>query len=294
MITYVPITTNDTSTAIWGTNSGSSITFSVSESSVETNNGSSGVKSTIISPRLYFSFVKSKMGKVEKEKYKKSAQKLQALIRQAKEINQVGMAEQLAKRLQIVVAEMEMAAYGIEKYVDYNDIIKFKDKVKDRTIDFVNLTNFPRTVPAKVRTKITKLQKAGIFDEFWILFNNPKREVAKTIKQEKDPILFGKLNGLSARYYYIDDWVDEYCDLTLDEFVNEMKKVDADYLPTQLPEIDEKFIKEVIDEVKTMASSSRMMLPEEKKKEVRLGVFQKIAAWFSNLGEKIWKKKSNS
>ena len=42
-----------------------------------------------------------------------------------------------------------------------------------------------------------------------------EREEAK----RKDPILFGVLAG-SRKLYYITDWVDEYCDLSLEKFVD--------------------------------------------------------------------------
>lgn len=48
-------------------------------------------------------------------------------------------------------------------------------------------------------------------------------------RREKDPILFGAFldrekNAINERFYYIGDWVDDYCDLTLDKMVAEMKE----------------------------------------------------------------------
>ena len=47
-------------------------------------------------------------------------------------------------------------------------------------------------------------------------------------RREKDPILFGTFQNEESkfildRFYYIADWVDEYCDLTLDKLINELK-----------------------------------------------------------------------
>lgn len=280
----IPMATESTASVTWGTNSGTSISFSVSDQKESSDKPSGERRETKnISAKLYFSYVKSKMGEVEKEKFKKNAQKLQTLIKQAQDIKQVGLAEQLGKRLQVVVAEMEMAAYGIDKWIDPQTIYKFKDAVKDKTIDFALLQNFPRTVPASIRAKVTKLQKAGIFDEYWVLFNNPKKEVAKTIKQEKDPIIFGKLISMPTRYYFIADWVDAYCDLTLDQFVDEMKKTDPEYLPNQLPEIDEKFVKSFVTEVRQKLGSSMVPVDNRPVAEVnpKKSIWARIKAWFS-------------
>ena len=56
-----------------------------------------------------------------------------------------------------------------------------------------------------------------------------ERQIEKE-RREKDPILFGTFQNQSNRtvidrFYYIGDWEDEYCDLTLDKMVNETEKV---------------------------------------------------------------------
>ena len=55
-----------------------------------------------------------------------------------------------------------------------------------------------------------------------------ERRIAKE-KRSRDPILFGVLksdknNVVVDRFYYLGDWVDEYCDLTLDKMVNEVRE----------------------------------------------------------------------
>lgn len=276
-----PFSTESTASISWGSSVGNSVVLQVSDQSESTSHPNGSRRTTKqISAKLYFSYVKSKMGKVEKERFKKKAQKLQTLIKQAQDINQVGLAEQLGKRLQVIVAEMEMSVYGIDKWVDQSVIYKFKELVKDRTIDFVHLNNFPRTVPSAIRGKITKLQKAGIFDEFWVLFNNPKKEVAKTLAQEKDPIVFGRLVSMPGRYYFVADWVDEYCDLTLDQFVDEIKKVDKDYLPTELPEIDENFIKETVKDVRSKLGSRAVVDKVTSSEVEKKSLWARIKAWF--------------
>jgi hypothetical protein len=39
-------------------------------------------------------------------------------------------------------------------------------------------------------------------------------------ERRKDPILFGVIRG-SRKLYYLGSWEDEYCDLTLDKFIEQ-------------------------------------------------------------------------
>ena len=68
-----------------------------------------------------------------------------------------------------------------------------------------------------------KLDKEKVFDDYIVAHYDPKKENAELTKQEKekkrDPILFGVIKD-SDNFYFIGDWKDEYCDLTLKEAIN--------------------------------------------------------------------------
>lgn len=54
-----------------------------------------------------------------------------------------------------------------------------------------------------------------------IIPGKEERKIAAE-KKDKDPILFGTFQDRKQkvcvdRFYYLGDWVDEYCDLTLDQ-----------------------------------------------------------------------------
>jgi hypothetical protein len=46
------------------------------------------------------------------------------------------------------------------------------------------------------------------------------------VEKAKDPILFGVLKG-TRNLYFIGDWIDEYCDLTLDKFLSTLEMEEA-------------------------------------------------------------------
>ena len=71
-----------------------------------------------------------------------------------------------------------------------------------------------------------------------MLYYDPEGKVYKETAYEeakrKDPILFGVIAG-SNKLYYIADWVDEYCDLTLEKFIDTIgvkkEELHMDYNP---------------------------------------------------------------
>ena len=82
-------------------------------------------------------------------------------------------------------------------------------------------------IPDDLVETITKTK--DLFDEFYVVFTDytgkEERKVEKE-RRDKDPILFGVFKNsvnVSDRFYFLGDWVDEYCDLTLDKMVEEYK-----------------------------------------------------------------------
>jgi hypothetical protein len=68
-----------------------------------------------------------------------------------------------------------------------------------------------------------------IFDNYVILHFDPEGKstqlTEEEIRRKKDPILFGVF-GESRRLYFIGDWKDEFCDLTLEELIKTLSTED--------------------------------------------------------------------
>lgn len=100
------------------------------------------------------------------------------------------------------------------------DLEKFADEYANR-----------REIPDDIVSIIEKVKDK--FDQLYVVFTDYTGKVERQIekeRREKDPILFGTFQNQSNRtvidrFYYIGDWEDEYCDLTLDKMVNETEKV---------------------------------------------------------------------
>lgn len=205
-----------------------------------------------INPALVFRFVKSKLSKVEAAKLKEQAKKLQKFVKDAKEIGQQATYEEMAKMLTGIVGLLELEACGFDKYVSEEMVKKFEYKVQDRVLRYGKLESFPRAIPDRIRRKIKQVQSKNLFTEYWILYLDYAKENLKTNKdkiREKDPILFGKIPNNPDKLFYIVDWVDEYCDLTLKKFIEEVKNKDADFEMETLPELDDQFLASLKKEV---------------------------------------------
>jgi len=213
-----------------------------------------------VNPRLYFRFVKTKFTKIEQEKLAKHLNKLGSYVKQLKECGQQAAFEELSRALAVTARELEAVALGVDKYVRYQHIEKFmKYQNLCEVVYFKKLEDFPRVIPKEVQSKLRKMQKNKAFDEYWVLYLDYTKD-SKKIKsnkqkiKEKDPILFGRYKydrdnrDKDARYYYIADWIDEACDLTLSKFVDEAEKYDKDF-KLEETEITQEFVNAIKEEV---------------------------------------------
>jgi len=255
----------------------------------------------IYHPRLYFKYVKSKLTDIQKKKLDKRLSKLKKLIVQSYELEQDTLYEELTKMLAIVVRESEAYACGITKWIDREHIDKFMDKVQEKSIKFKPLDEFTRVIPTKVAKIIKEIKKRELFDEYWVLYYNSLQEKDDEIKsnkqkiEEKDPILFGCYKYQPNRFYYITDWIDEYCNLTLDKFVQIVKEDDPYYSVTDIPDLNEKSINDILKQVmrrterfiNTNSRTWRQDIKEDKKDKINLikskKIFRKIMDSFKHL-----------
>lgn len=236
-----------------------------------------------LGPKLFFSYVKSKLNKTEKKKLTSRMRKLQALVKNAEEMGQQGLYEEFSKMLAVVARESEAVACGYDVWVDKKDIEKYMGKVtendgsRQKIVFFKKLEEFPRAVPADIQKKIKDAKKKGVFDELWVLYLDYTGEEVKTNKEkirQKDPILFGRFAYDPNKLFYIADWIDDYCDLTLSKFVDALKKDDKEYDVKVVEEIDESLMERIKKEVKerherlsnTNPSNFRQLMTEEDKK----------------------------
>lgn len=146
---------------------------------------------------------------------------LQAL-RNAKMAGQTALLETLLREMIANKYESLLDAEGFYYAVREEDVVRFAKKT-EKGLKLSYIQNFGRPIPEDVVKTLAKANQLEVFDNYVVLYYDPKGEIYKETEKQrakrKDPILFGVISG-SNKLYYIGDWIDEYCDLTLEKFVD--------------------------------------------------------------------------
>ena len=152
----------------------------------------------------------------------------EAMLLRAKQASQKALVEKLEKERNLRRFENMLYAMGRKRFVSEKQLLKFvRDCEKGLCLDWVH--QFTRPIPAEVVTEKVACDEAYLFDNYVVLHYDPMNQSAEMTEVEKeeelarrrDPILFGVIRG-SRRLYFIGDWKDEQCDLTLQEIIDKL------------------------------------------------------------------------
>lgn len=170
----------------------------------------------------------------------------EAILQKAESLNQTALVEKLRDMIEVVRAESYLIDTDLNKFITEKNVCDLYKKVgKDKNLKLTWLKNFARVIPDIVYDAKKLADEKIVFDNYVILHYDPKNNGDKLTKEEvekkKDPILFGVIKN-SRKLYYIADWIDEYCDLTLEQMVS--------ILGNKVGEINNKSVKTFIDKVK--------------------------------------------
>ena len=143
-------------------------------------------------------------------------------VHNAVTVGQTALMEDLLRGLVTNKYESVLFAEGLYYVVTEEQMVSFvKQCEKGIKLDYIK--NFTRPLPQEVVSKIERVNQLEVFDNYVVLYYDPEgkiyKETAREEAKRKDPIVFGVIAG-STKLYYIADWVDEYCDLTLEKFID--------------------------------------------------------------------------
>src|SRR3990167_2320800 len=180
--------------------------------------------------KIFFKLMKKKMGILQGMSYGSRIKKIQVAIEQADKSGQIAFSEELTKRFFVLLQEAELWALGKKIFLEKTDYEKFKDKTP-RSIALTAFKNYARPIPKKVLEEKAKCDARKIFNAYAVMHYDEPGTVKETekerMKREKDPILFGIIES-SSRLYFVEEWEDELCDLTLDDIVDQLDLDDED------------------------------------------------------------------
>lgn len=146
-----------------------------------------------------------------------------------KRTGQISALKKVLYVMKTVEKEKQLVDMGINRFIYRDDIDFFIDHWNKKTnpIKILELARYPREIPDEIVETVEKTKE--IFDEFYILYTDYAGREEKRIAAEKrstDPILFGVFIEQDERlccdrFYYLGDWEDEFCDLTLEKMLSD-------------------------------------------------------------------------
>lgn len=181
-----------------------------------------------MSPYNYFQSVKNSVKEMNDEDILKMYTAASTLMDKYKVFGQEKAEKRLAFHIKTLINEHSLISMGINRFVYKDDITNFIDKISKKPVKIIEMKNYPREIPDEMLDVVLKTK--DIFDEFYILFTDYSGDdLVNEVKKERDPILFGGFctknrDIVADRFYYLGDWEDEYCDLTLDKLISETSK----------------------------------------------------------------------
>lgn len=190
-----------------------------------------------VTPSAYFDHVKSLKETLNREEYNIIIDQALKMIEKCKITKQTAMAKELTHQVELALRELNAANEGFEIFVNRKAIEKYITDVEGKAVKIIELSEYTREIPEEVMDKVAKA--ADIFDQMYIIFTDYTKKESKRVAKErrdKDPILFGAFLDKESdnknkiyvedRLFFIADWIDDNCDLTLEEIVRQTEGKD--------------------------------------------------------------------
>lgn len=179
----------------------------------------------------YFTILKSKKQKATDVVLSDIYNNCLVLFDKYERTGQLDAMKKVMFHISTIEKERKLIELGFTDFVYKKDIEYYIENVTNKNVKVIELNRFERGIPDDVIARYEQVK--NIFDEFYVVFTDFTNEHTKKTMKERDPILFGvfrdsHVEALSERFYFIGDWVDEYCDLTLDKLVSELHTDDPE------------------------------------------------------------------
>lgn len=208
-----------------------------------------------LTPSEYFNIIKSKKEVMTGTKLEEIYQNALSLANKYMITGQVEHMKKLIFCMETIDKQKELVELGITTYVSKSDVEDFIDNVSDDTVKIIELERYPREIPDEICEIIPKVK--NIFDKMYIVYTDYTGKQERKIAQEskdKDPILFGvfedaRTGTIVDEWYYLGDWVDEYCDLTLEKMISTMESKNKPNIAKEI------YTPKDLDELKAMVNS---------------------------------------
>lgn len=246
-----------------------------------------------MTPQEYFDYVKELKKTATDEELKDCHTAAEALLQKYLKTGQKKGIAKLLFILDSINKERELIRMGIDTYVYRHDVEEYIDSIANDAVKIIDLANYEREIPDDIVDVMEKVK--DLFDNFYVVFTDYTGREERKIEKERrsrDPILFGvfeseKYMAISERFYFIGDWEDEYCDLTLDKMVHEVQYAkNKNIKHTAHTPVDLDEVREIVSRYVVKRYTGDDILIEEDKnkppvepKKPKKSMFAKVRTW---------------
>jgi hypothetical protein len=188
---------------------------------VDVNNPRHRIKN-LLKPIVVFKFLKEGFKPIERKNLSNRLEKACQILESTSITNQIALREKIQAKFGKFLREQEMIACGFTMFLEREILQTFVDSVREKVVKITPIKNYVRLIPKEVKAKMEIAQERRLFDDYVVIHCDPENKaVEKTIEEKKDPILCGVIKE-SSRYYFVGDWMDEICDITMDSLLEHL------------------------------------------------------------------------
>lgn len=248
-----------------------------------------------LTPQEYFEAMKSKKQQVSETDLKRIYDNCLELANKYRITGQIRGLRKILFCMESIEKEFQLVEMGIQTFIYKDDIDFYIDYVarkresKTKPIKIIELERYEREIPDEIVAIVDKTKE--LFDQMYVVYTDYTDKEERKIAVEnrlKDPILFGTFLNKDKkvcvdRFYYLGDWIDDYCDLTLDKMVNESARVGRNIVRTLKTPKDVKELREYIDAHYEVEKDSLSVIVRKPDADLsgRKNVFQQIKTFFT-------------
>ena len=180
-----------------------------------------------LTPSQYFDEIKARKHEATDAYLDQVYANALTLLNKYQSTGQRSAMRKLLFQLDMIAKEREIVKAGVTTFIYRTDVKEYIDHIAHDVVKVQELAEYEREVPDAIIETLEKVK--AYFTSFYVVFTDYRKVTEKQVekvRRERDPILFGAFRDAQTgttleRFYVLGDWVDPYCDLTLERMVAE-------------------------------------------------------------------------
>ncbi len=188
-----------------------------------------------ITATQYFKVLKKTRTTEDEEKLKEFRETSEKMMHLFEYSGQISAQEEMKANVTMVEKQLKAVQSGYNYFIYKKDLTDFIGSVLNDRVKIIDLAHYERIIPINIMMELADLKT--IFDELYVVYTDyttEKEEKVKKERKEKDPILLGafidvkdnpnnrKSGHIFEKMYFIADWTDDYCDLTISKLAEKI------------------------------------------------------------------------